>query len=276
MKVIRGIGTIIVLALLVAAIVLTLAVGLVRFIAMNPAFLKTFLPTDGYCEELREKISEDLDHVALLYGIEEGKLGDLIKNKTIRAYTGDMIDALFAAEDAADLKLPKYPTEAFEAFAREQSGFDAQGVGDFAEDCAKAVEEDLAAINVSEIVSRFTALKNHQLMKWSLPLFIAGALLSIVMIVFVKLMYAGGSGRFGSVVVMCGLFTGVTLVFVPVMQFLLFDYVGRLKLTASAFRTVLTGYLNTVLYGWFFVLLTLEILMILFSIIAVIRASKRR
>ncbi len=276
MKVIRGIGTIIVLALLIAAIVLTLAVGLVRFIAVNPAFLKTFLPTDDYCAELRSLVSEDLDHVALQYGFEEGELGKLLKNKTIRAYTNDMIDAFFAAEDAADLKLPKYPTEAFEALARERSDFDAQGVSDFAEDCARAVEEDLAAINVPEIVGWFTTLKNHQLMRWSLPLFVAGALLSIVMIVFLKLMYAGGSGRFGSVVVMGGLFMGITLVFVPVMQFLLFDYVGRLKLTASAFRTVLTGYLNTVLYGWFFVLLTLEILVILFSIIAVIRASRRR
>lgn len=276
MKAIRGIGTIIVLAVLIAAIVLTLAVGLVRFVAMNPAFLKTFLPTDGYCEELRARITEDLDHVALLYGIEEGKLGGLIRNSTIRVYTGEMIDAFFAAEDAADLKLPNYPTETFEAFAREQTGFDAQGVSDFSEDCAKAVEEDLAAIDIPEIVGSFTELRNHQLMKWSLPLFVAGALLTIVMIAFLKLMYAGGSGRFGSVVVMGGLFMGVTIVFVPVMQFLLFDYVGRLKLTASAFRTVLTGYLNTVLYGCFFVLLTLEILMILFSIIAVIRASKRR
>lgn len=276
MKVIRGIGTIIVLTVLIGAVLLTLASGLVRFVALNPAFLKTFMPTDGYCEELRTLVSEDLDHIALQYGFAEGELGKLVKNKTIRSYTNDMVDALFAAEDAADLKLPSYPSDAFASYAREHTSFSEQGIRDFSEDCQKAVEEDLAAIGVPEIVGRFTALKNHQLVKWSLALFIAGLLLTIVMIVFLKLMYAGGSGRTGSVIVMGGLFMGVTVLFVPVMQFLLFDYIGRLKLTASAFRTVLTGYLSTVLYGCFFVLLTLEVLMILFSIIAVIRASRRR
>lgn len=276
MKVIRGIGTIIVLAVLIGAVLLSLAAGLVRFVALNPAFLKTFMPTDGYCEELRTLVSEDLDHIALQYGFAEGELGKLVKNKTIRSYTNDMVDALFAAEDAADLKLKSYPANAFAAYAREHTNFSEQGVRDFSEDCQRAVEEDLAAIGVPEIVGQFTALKNHQLVKWSLALFIAGLLLTVVMIVFLKLMYAGGSGRTGSVIVMGGLFMGVTALFVPVMQFLMFDYIGRLKLTASAFRTVLTGYLNTVLYGCFFVLLTLEVLVILFSIIAVIRASKRR
>jgi hypothetical protein len=62
---------------------------------------------------------------------------------------------------------------------------------------------------------------------------------------------------------------------VPVLLLLVNNYVGKLKVM-SAFRTILTGYLNTILYGWFFVLLTLEILTVLFSIIAIIRASKRR
>ncbi len=275
MKVLRGIGTVILLLVLVAAIALTLVTGLVRFVAMNPAFVKTFMTTDGYCAEMRARLSDDLDHVALLYGFEEGELTKLVKDSAIRSYTNDMIDALYAAEETDTLALPPFPTAEFEAYAREKASFDEQGVRDFAEDCAKAIEEDLAAINIDLIVGRFTALHSSSLVKWSLVLFAAGLLLTIVMIVFLKLLYAGESRRTGSVVVWGGCYMGVTSVFVPVLLLLVKDYVGRLKV-ANACRTVLTGYLNTILYGWFFVLLTLEILVILFSIIAVIRASKRR
>ena len=69
---------------------------------------------------------------------------------------------------------------------------------------------------------------------------------------------------------------GVTLVFVPVMQFLLFDYVGRLNVSISAFRTILSGLLYTALYGWFIVLLALFVLVTLFLLIATIRASRRK
>ena len=72
MKVIRAIGTAIVLAVLCAALMLTLVAGPVRFLALNPWYLKTFVPTRSYCEQLRENLTEDLDHVALLYGLEAG------------------------------------------------------------------------------------------------------------------------------------------------------------------------------------------------------------
>ena len=275
MKVLRGIGTVILLAVLIGAIVLTLVTGLVRFMAMNPAFVKTFMTTEGYCAEMREKLSDDLDHVALLYGFEEGEVLKLVKDSAIRSYTNDMIDALYAAEETDTLSLPPFPTDEFADYARANTNFDEQGIRDFADDCAKAVEEDLAAINVDLIVGRFTALRSSGLVRWSLVLFAAGLLLSIVMIIFLKLLYAGESRRAGSVVVWGGCYAGVTLVFVPVLLLLVNDYVGKLKVM-SAFRTILTGYLNTILYGWFFVLLTLEILTVLFSIIAIIRASKRR
>lgn len=275
MKVLRGIGTVVLLFVLCAAVALTLVTGLVRFMAMNPAFVKTFMTTDGYCAEMRSRLSNDLDHVGLLYGFEEGELQKLVRDSSIRAYTNSMIDALYKAEDTDTLTLPPYPTEDFEAFARANTDFDAQGVKEFAEDCAKAVEEDLAAINVDMIVERFTALKNNSLVKWSLILFGAGLMLTAVMIVFLKLLYAGDGKRLGSVMVWGGLYMGVTLTFVPVLLFLVNDYVGKLKVD-GAFRTVMSGYLNTILYGWFFVLLTLEILTVLFSVIAIIRACKRR
>ncbi|MBR6039797.1 MAG: hypothetical protein IKP38_04890, partial [Clostridia bacterium] len=50
-------------------------------------------------------------------------------------------------------------------------------------------------------------------------------------------------------------------------------YVERLNITASAFRTILTGYLNAILYGWFIVLAALELLMFLLLLIAIVRAS---
>ena len=277
MKVIKGFVTVILLTVLCAALALTLVAGLVRFAVMNPAYFKTFMATDRYCEEMRGWVSEDLDHVALLYGIEEGTLGMLVKNRSIRWYTNKMIDALYDQKSGDTLTLPDYPGDEFAAFARENTGFDEQGVRDFSEDCANAVRDSLAAVNVELIVGRFRSIRDNRLVSdWSLPLFFAGLLLTVILSVLLRLMYLGENKRAGSVVVWGGYFMGVTLVFVPVMQFLLFDYVGRLKITASAFRTTLTGYLDTILYGCFFVLLALEALTILGSLIAVIRASKRK
>ena len=77
MKVLKGFGTIIVLALLVAAFALTLLSGLIRFMAMNPSYVKSFMVTHKYCEEIRDRLSDDLDHISALYGIEEGELKKL-------------------------------------------------------------------------------------------------------------------------------------------------------------------------------------------------------
>ena len=95
----------------------------------------------------------------------------------------------------------------------------------------------------------------------------------VILLIFLRMMYTGPSRRAGSVVIQGGMFMGVTLVFVPVMQFLLFGYVDRLNISVSAFRTILTGYLNTVLYGCFLVLLAMEILTFLFLLIAIARAA---
>ena len=276
MKLIKGIATLIVLVVLVSAIAVMLAAGLIRFVAMNPLYLKTFMPSKSYCAELHARISDDLDHVALLYGFGEGELGDLVTDDAIRAYTNATIDALYGRTGTEALQLPTYPADAFAAYARAHTSYSEQGVKDFSEDCATAVQEDLASIDVDLITGRFAALRETSVVKYSLVLFFAGLLLALLMLIFLRLMYLGRSKRAGTVVIRGGLFMGVTLVFVPVMQFLLFGYVDRLNVSVSAFRTILTGYLNTILYGWFVVLLALEVLTALLLLVAVIRASKKR
>ena len=276
MKLFKGIGTVIVLAVLIASLALALTAGPVRFLALNPSYLKTFMPTRSYCDELRARISDDLDHVALLYGLEAGALSDVVTDESIRAYTSAMIDALFAEETKTEMHLPDYPAEGFAEYLRTHTAYSEKAIKDFSEDCAAAVTEDLSAINATLLVGKFTTLRDGLLAKASPLLFGAGIVLALLMCVIIKLMYTGKSRRAGSVVLWGGCFMGVTVVFVPVMQFLLFDYVGRLNVSISAFRTILTGMLYTILYGWFLILLALFALCTLMLIIAIVRASRKK
>jgi hypothetical protein len=273
MKFFKVIGTAILLALLIASIVLTLAAGALRFIVLNPAYIKAFMPTKTYCAEMRERLSEDLEHVALLYGVDGDALKDVVTDDAIRTYTDRVIDALFAENATVPLALPAYPADEFVRFARAHTAFGEEGVRDFSEDCAQAVTEGLSAINTDLIVKPFLELRNNTFSKSALILFVAGLLLSLILLIFLRMMYTGKSRRAGSVVIWGGIFMGITVVFVPVMQFLLFGYVERLNLTVSAFRTALTGYLNTVLYGCFLALLGLELLSFLLLLIAIARAA---
>lgn len=276
MKFVKVIGTLFVLMVLCASIALTLVAGGVRFIAMNPTYLKTFMPTKSYCAEMRERLSDDLDHVALLYGLEEGALTEVVTDESIRDYTNAMIDALYAETTQNKLALPDYPTDGFAAYLRTHTASSEQGIRDFSEDCARAVTEDLGAINMELLIKPFVEFRDNAITRSSLILFIAGILLTILMFVFLKLIYMGKSKRTGSVVLWGGCFMGVTLVFVPVMQFLLFGYVERVNITVSAFRTILTGFLNTVLYGWFIALLALELLSFLLLLVAIARAAHKK
>ena len=276
MKALKAIGTALILLVLCAAIVLTLVSGAAKFLAANPSYLKTFLPTKSYCAEMRERLSDDLDHIALLYGLEEGSLSEVVTDDAIRSYTNAMIDALFAENATAPLELPSFPKDGFADYIRARTAYSEQGVADFAEDCAQAVTEDLSAINTALVIEPFLRFRENTFTRSALILFFAGILLVILMCIFLKLMYMGRSKRTGAVVLWGGCFMGITLVFVPVMQFLLFDYVGRLNISVSAFRTILTGFLNTILYGWFFVLLALELLTVLLLIVAIARASRRK
>ena len=109
MKFFKAMGTAILLVLLFASIALTLAAAAVRFAALNPKYLKAFMPTKTYCAEMRERLSEDLDHVALLYGVDGTALSETVTDDAIRSYTNRMIDALFAENATAPLTLPAFP-----------------------------------------------------------------------------------------------------------------------------------------------------------------------
>lgn len=276
MKLFKFIGTAIILAVLCAAIVLTLAAGALRFIALNPDYIKAFLPTERYCAEMRESLSDDLDHVALLYGLPEGSLAQVVTDDAIKDYTNTLIDALYAKDAKAPLDLPAYPADGFRSYLTANTSFASEGIEDCAEDAAQAVTEDLGAINTPLLIEPFLKLRNHTFSRASLVLFIAGALLVIVLLIFLSMLYYGKGKRAGAVLRWGGCFMGTTLVFVPVMQFLLFGYVERLNITVSAFRTILTGFLNTILTGWFLVLLALELLTFLGLLVAIVRASHKK
>ena len=273
MKFFRFIGTAIVLTVLCAAIALTLVSGALRFIALNPDYIKTFLPTKSYCEQMRKDLSDDLDHVALLYGLPDGAFSEVVTDDSIISYTDTLIDALYAEDAKSPLELPAYPADGFRSYLRANTSFSPEGIDDCAEDAAQAVTEDLGAINTPLLIEPFLTLKNHTFSRSSLVLFVAGLLLTVVMLIFLKMLYMGKAKRTGAVLRWGGCFMGTTLVFVPVMQFILFGYVERLNITASAFRTILTGYLNAILYGWFIVLAALELLMFLLLLIAIVRAG---
>ena len=273
MKFFRFIGTAIVLIVLCAAIALTLVSGALRFIALNPDYVKAVLPTKNYCEEMRKNLSDDLDHVALLYGLPDGAFSEVVTDDSIISYTDTLIDALYAEDAKSPLELPAYPADGFRSYLRANTSFSPEGIDDCAEDAAQAVTEDLGAINTPLLIEPFLTLKNHTFSRSSLVLFVAGLLLTVVMLIFLKMLYMGKAKRTGAVLRWGGCFMGTTLVFVPVMQFILFGYVERLNITASAFRTILVGYLNTILYGWFIVLAALELLMFLLLLIAIVRAS---
>lgn len=276
MRALRVIGTAVVLVVLCAALALTLVCGPLKWLALNPSYLKTFVPTRAYCDEMRERISDDLDHVALLYGLDSGALTDVVTDESIRTFTVSLIDALFDPNNTDSLNLPAYPSDGFADYLRAHSSYSDQAIQDFSEDCAAAVTEDLSAIDASLVVRPFTSFRDSTLAGMLPILFAAGLALTILMCVILMLMYMGSARRAGAVVLWGGCFMGVTLVFVPVMQFLLFDYIGRLNITASAFRTILTGLLYSVLYGWFILLLALFVLFALLLLIAIIRAARTR
>ena len=276
MRFFRFIGTAIVMIVLCAAIALTLTAGALRFIALNPDYVKTFLPTKSYCEQMRKDLSGDLDHVALLYGLPDGAFSEVVTDESIQSYTNTLIDALYAEDAKSPLDLPAYPADGFRSYLRANTSFSPDGIDDCAEDAAQAVTEDLSAINTPLLIEPFLKLRDHTFSRSSLVLFVAGILLTIVMLIFLKMLYMGKAKRTGAVLRWGGCFMGTTLVFVPVMQFILFGYVERLNITASAFRTILTGYLNAILYGWFIVLAALELLTFLLLLVAIVRANRKK
>ncbi len=248
MKLSKAIGTVLLCCLLLLGTALALVTGLLRFFVLNPHFYQAFVPSASYCSELRARIGENLDHVAILYGLEEGVLTEVVTDADIRSYTGALIDSLFDDATTDTLTLPSFPKEAFSDYLRAHTAYSEQAISDFSEDCAASVNDDLAAINLSLLVSGFSRLRSSRLALLSPVLLLASLALVGVLIAMTATVHSE-SPRTGAVAIFGGLFLGISTVFVPVMVFWLFDYIGRLNLAVSAFRTILVGILSTALYG---------------------------
>lgn len=248
MKFGKAVGTVVLCLLLCFSTALLLGTSLLRLVVLNPAFYKAFAVTPAYCAELRTRIGENLDHVAILYGLDEGALNDVVTDEDIAAYTDALIDALFDDATTDTLALPPYPTEGFAAYLDAHTAYSEQAIRDFSEDCAASVYEDLSAVNVGLFVSGVTRVRTSRLALLSPVLAAAALLLTGVLIALVKTVHSE-TPRIGRVAVWGGLFMGVSTLFVPLSEFWLFDYIDRLNLSISAFRTILSNLLKTALYG---------------------------
>ncbi|MBR0425077.1 MAG: hypothetical protein IJK01_03025 [Clostridia bacterium] len=248
MKLGKAIGTVVLSLLLLFSSSIFLASGLLTFVVLNPNYYKAFVATKTYCSELRDRIGENLDHVAILYGVEEGVLKDVVTDDQICAYTAAMVDALFAESTTDALEIPAYPKEGFAEYLRAHSTYSEKAIEDFSEDCASSVTEDFAALDVGLIVSGFSRIRNSRLASLAPILCLATFVLTAILILMSATAFSE-ERSIGGVVIWGGLFLGVSTVLVPLAEFWLFDYVGRLNLSIGAFRTILTGLLNTALYG---------------------------
>lgn len=214
MSLTKAIGTVVLCLLLLFSTALSAVSGLLTFVVLNPTYYKAMLPTKAYCDELRERIGENLDHVAILYGLSEGSLNEIVTDADIRAYTGALIDELFNEQTTETLTLPAFPTEGFAAYLRAHTAYSEQAIADISEDCAASVSEDLAAVNVGLIVQGFARMRDSRLSQFAPILFLASALLTVILIAMAIAAYAE-ERRARGVVIWGGLFLGTATLFVP-------------------------------------------------------------
>ncbi len=265
MKLSKAVGTLILTCLITLGVFLALISSLFSFMVLNPVFLKTFVPSGQYCSEMREQIGKNLDHIAILYGLNEGSLTDVIKNEEIRNYTDLSIDRLFGSTDTDALSYPKGP---FSDYLRKHTAYSEQAAADFSEDCAESVTRDLMSLNTDIIVSAVSAVLSSRLAKLSPILSMASVLLVFVLSIMMRTIHSERR----SVSSLCtsgGFFCGASAVFVPLTVFWLFDYIGRMNIAVSPIRTALTGLLSTMLYGC----LSVSGLIVLFSFLVMLVSS---
>lgn len=248
MKLSKAIGTILLCLLLLLGTVLSLGTGLLRFVVMNPALYRAFLARPAFLNELRERLGENLDHIAVLYGLEEGELAAVVTDEQLKAYTAALTDALFDPAETETLTLPDFPKDGFSEYLKSRTAFSEQAIDDLSADCAASVTDDLSAINTELIVSAFSRLKDDRFQKLGPVLLFASLALVGILIAMLAVTHAE-SPRVGRVAIFGGLFMGAGTVFVPLSEFWLFDYIGRLNLGLSALRTILSGYLSVALYA---------------------------
>lgn len=246
MKLSKAFGTLILTALIILGVFLALASSLFSFMVLNPAFLKAFVPSGSYCTEMREQLGKNLDHIALLYGLDEGSLSGIVSDEEINAFTKMSIDRLFGNDPGTQCL--SYPKEPFSDYLRTHTAYSEQAAADFSEDCAESVTKDLLSLNTDIISQAADTVLSSRLVKLSPVLSVASILLVFVLSLMMRTVH---SERL-SVSSLCtagGFFCGAAAVFVPLTVFWLFDYIGRLNIAVSPVRTALTGLLGTMLYG---------------------------
>ena len=271
MKFFKGLISAILLVLLLASTAVTLLAGAVRFLALNPAFLKTFLTTKPYCNAFRESMVDELDTTAAQYGLDDAAFDACIQDDDVKSYTSALIDALYAADGTTDVALPAFPMAHFEEYLRSNPAFETeQAVSDCLADCSAVIADNTELTLVANVLA---SLQVSLPARYSILLFVGGLALTLLMVIFLSLVHVR-SKRAGGVLVFGGLFLGTTVAFVPVWQFVLFGYVDRVAYGVSIFRTFLTSWLNTILYGAMFLLLGLLVLFGILLLVAIIRAAK--
>lgn len=245
MKLSKAVGTLILTCLITLGVFLALISSLFRFLVLNPAFLKTVVPSRSYCAEMREQIGKNLDHIAILYGLNEGSLSGVVTEEEIQSFTEFSIDRLFGRTEGTDLSYPEKP---FSDYLREHTAYSEQAAADFSEDCAESVTQDLLSLNTDIISSAADAVRSSRFAKLSPVLSAASILLVFVLSMMMRTVHTERR----SVSSLCtagGYFCGASAVFVPLTVFWLFDYIGRMNIAVSPVRTALTGLLSAMLYS---------------------------
>lgn len=272
MKLSKAIGTLILTCLITLGVFLVLISSLFSFLILNPVFLKTFVPSRSYCAEMREQVGKNLDHIAILYGLNEGSLTDIVTDEEIRYFTGLSIDRLFDRSETTDLSYPKDP---FSDYLREHTAYSEQAAADFSEDCADSVTQDLMSLNTDIVLSAAAAVRSSRFAKLS-PILSAA---SILLVFVLSLMMRTVHSERRSVSSLCtagGFFCGASAVFVPLTVFWLFDYIGRMNIAVSPVRTALTCLLSAMLYSCLAVSGVIVLVSFLVLLISSVFAAKKK
>ncbi|MDO4564365.1 MAG: hypothetical protein Q4C04_01980 [Clostridia bacterium] len=249
MKTVRTILTFILAPLLAAATLLSLFSGIMRFVVLNPDYYKKHLADERYCEEMQEQLNDDLGYIAILYGLPESAMENFLSHDEIKSYTAEYIDAVFAREDAtAELTAVPYPNNRFVNYILSNTDNSYEAAVDFGDDCAEAVQSNLWAVNQPLLLNSVTFLKESRIIVELTALFTLLLILTLGLSVLLFCLYIGNI-RGGLTAVFGSTFCGSVLILAPLLAFGLKGYAERLNIALSAYRTQLTGIINSILEG---------------------------
>lgn len=249
MKTFRTFMTIIFVPLLIISSAMTLLSGLLRFAVLNPNYYKRNLADKAYCEEMLEYINEDLNHIEILYGLEDGALEGLIGEEDIKSYTALYIDAVFALDQTGGvLQIPQYPNNAYVNYMLSNSPNSYEAAVDFGEDCSEVIESHLSAVTQPMLLDNVTYLLQNKLVVEFTALFAMLLGLTVGLSVLLVCCYIGKI-KSGLIALSGSLFCGTSLVFAPLWMFNLKGYTERLNIAPSPYRTQLVGILDSFLGG---------------------------